>query len=60
MSFKRFYKYLIAFIKVFLKYLLISYLPRVEILKLFRCVVSIKLLFKLLLRWVIYIEHTIK
>ena len=32
MSFKRFYKYLIAFIKVLLKYLLISYFLRVEIL----------------------------
>ena len=53
MSFKLFHKYLIAFIKVFLKYLLILYFPRVKILKLFCCVAKIKLLFKLLLRWVI-------
>ena len=59
MSFKRFYKYLIlAFIKVFLKYLLILNFLRVEILKLFCCIVRIKLLFKLLLWWN-YIEHTI-
>ena len=53
MSFKRFYKYLIAFKKVFLKYFLISYYFCFEILKLSCCVVRIKLLFKLLLRWVI-------
>ena len=42
MTFKRSYKYLIAFIKVFLKYLLISYYLRAEILKWFYCVVRIK------------------
>ena len=48
MSFKRCYKYLIAFIKVFLKHLLISYFFRVEILN--DCFVAVGN----------YIEHTIK